>query len=116
MIETTALGAETVLSRIIGRRRSGGQGTDPKNWWIKVSRINPMLLIALATFDYLVSRSAPALKPPRWNAVAVLVIACSMRPRLSHAHRDHGWHRRGSANGILIKDAEALEVAHLSAW
>jgi Cu+-exporting ATPase len=30
-----------------------------------------------------------------------------------HAHRHHGRHRGGRArHGILIKDAEALEVAH----
>jgi hypothetical protein len=42
-----------------------------------------VLLIALATFDWLALFGAEALKLPCWNAVVVSVIARSMRPAAS---------------------------------
>ena len=42
------------------------------------------------------------------NAVAVL-IAC-VRVGAGHAYVDYGRHRRGALAGVLVKNAEALEV------
>jgi Cu+-exporting ATPase len=71
-----------------------------------------VIAIALATLAGWLAMGAP-LEQAMMNAVTVLVIACPCALGAGHTGRHHGGARGVAAqHGILIKDAEALEIAH----
>lgn len=111
---TTAVGAETVLARIIRMVEHAQAAKAPIQRLVdRVSAVfvPVVLVIALATLlgwgvasgDW----SAALL-----NAVAVLVIACPCALGLATPTAIMAGTGAGARAGILIKDAEALEVAH----
>jgi Cu+-exporting ATPase len=113
-VRTTAIGAETALARIIRMVESAQAAKAPIQRVVdRVSAVFvPIVLgIALATFlgwTGLTGDWEQALI----NAVAVLVIACPCALGLATPTAIMAGTGVAARHGILIKDAEALEVAH----
>ena len=114
LVETTALGAETVLSRIIRLVEDAQAAKAPIQKLVdKVSQVfvPSVLLIAMATLlGWLLAGSS--METALLNAVAVLVIACPCALGLATPTAIMAGTGVAARHGILIKDAEALEVAH----
>ncbi len=114
LVETTALGAETVLSRIIRLVEDAQAAKAPIQKLVdKVSQVfvPSVLLIALATLlGWLLL--GVGIETSLLNAVAVLVIACPCALGLATPTAIMAGTGVAARHGILIKDAEALEVAH----
>lgn len=114
VIKTTALGAETTLARMIRLVESAQAAKAPIQRLVdKVSAVfvPVVLMIALLTivvWGVLSGDWEQALI----NGVAVLVIACPCALGLATPTSIMVGTGLGARAGILIKDAEALEVAH----
>lgn len=114
LVSTTALGAETVLARIIRLVEDAQAAKAPIQKLVdKVSQVfvPTVLLVALATLLGWLALGAP-LESALLNAVAVLVIACPCALGLATPTAIMAGTGVAARHGILIKDAEALEVAH----
>jgi Cu+-exporting ATPase len=114
IVRTDAIGAETTLSRIIRLVESAQSAKAPIQRLVdKVSAIFVpiVLLIALGTFVGWWLTGA-AMEIAIINAVTVLVIACPCALGLATPAAIMAGTGVGARNGILIKDAEALELAH----
>ena len=114
LVETTAVGAETVLARII-RLVEGAQAAKAPIQRL-VDRVSAVfvpavLLVALATFAGWLLAGA-GVEAAAVNAVAVLVIACPCALGLATPTAVMAGTGVAARAGILIKDAEALERAH----
>ncbi|MCU0942375.1 MAG: heavy metal translocating P-type ATPase [Hydrogenophaga sp.] len=113
-VRTTAIGAETTLARIIRMVETAQAAKAPIQRIVdRVSAVFvPVVLgIALLTFVGWVAYNG------HWeqaliNAVAVLVIACPCALGLATPTAIMAGTGVAARHGILIKDAEALEVAH----
>ncbi|HYE51872.1 MAG TPA: heavy metal translocating P-type ATPase [Azospirillaceae bacterium] len=114
LVETTAVGAETVLARII-RLVEGAQAAKApiQRLLDRVSAVfvPAVLLVALATFAGWLLAGA-GVEAAAVNAVAVLVIACPCALGLATPTAVMAGTGVAARAGILIKDAEALERAH----
>ena len=114
VVETTAVGAETTLSRIIRLVESAQAEKAPIQRLVdKVSAVFvPVILgIALLTVVGWMLYSGNV-ETAILNAVAVLVIACPCALGLATPTAIMAGTGVAARHGILIKDAEALEVAH----
>ncbi|VVO89444.1 heavy metal translocating P-type ATPase [Pseudomonas fluorescens] len=114
LVRTQALGAETVLARIIRLVEDAQAAKAPIQKLVdKVSQVfvPAVLLIALATFIGWWLYGAP-IETALINAVAVLVIACPCALGLATPTAIMAGTGVAARYGILIKDAEALERAH----
>jgi len=114
LLETTALGAETVLAKIIRLVEDAQAAKAPIQKLVdRVSQVfvPVVLLIALGTLVAWMLLGAP-LQVALLNAVAVLVIACPCALGLATPTAIMAGTGVAARHGILIKDAEALEVAH----
>jgi len=114
LIETTALGAETVLSRIIRLVEDAQAAKAPIQKLVdRVSQVfvPVVLLVALLTLITWLALGA-GIEQALLNAVAVLVIACPCALGLATPTAIMAGTGVAARHGILIKDAEALEVAH----
>ena len=114
LVETTALGAETVLSRIIRLVEDAQAAKAPIQKLVdKVSQVfvPSVLLIALATLLGWLLIGAD-FETALLNAVAVLVIACPCALGLATPTAIMAGTGVAARHGILIKDTEALEIAH----
>ncbi|MDM8348134.1 heavy metal translocating P-type ATPase [Pseudomonas sp. sp1636] len=114
LIEVGALGAETVLAQIIRLVEDAQAAKAPIQKLVdKVSQVfvPTVLLLALATLLVWLLLGAP-LQVALLNAVAVLVIACPCALGLATPTAIMAGTGVAAHHGILIKDAEALEVAH----
>jgi len=114
LICTTAIGSETTLSRIIRLVENAQAAKAPIQHLVdKVSAVfvPVVLLIALATFAGWWFANGN-LETAIINAVAVLVIACPCALGLATPAAIMAGTGVGASHGILIKDAEALELAH----
>ncbi|WP_445379609.1 heavy metal translocating P-type ATPase [Pseudomonas syringae] len=114
LIRTTALGAETVLARIIRLVEDAQAGKAPIQKLVdKVSQVfvPTVLVIALLTLAGWLLVGA-SLEVALINAVAVLVIACPCSLGLATPTAIMAGTGVAARYGILIKDAEALERAH----
>ncbi|VVN18157.1 heavy metal translocating P-type ATPase [Pseudomonas fluorescens] len=114
LIRTQALGAETVLARIIRLVEDAQAAKAPIQKLVdKVSQVfvPTVLLIALATLIGWWLHGAP-METALINAVAVLVIACPCALGLATPTAIMAGTGVAARYGILIKDAEALERAH----
>ncbi|MGE8500186.1 MAG: heavy metal translocating P-type ATPase [Pseudomonas sp.] len=114
LVETTALGAETVLATIIRLVEDAQAAKAPIQKLVdRVSQVfvPVVLLIALGTLVAWMMLGAP-LQIALLNAVAVLVIACPCALGLATPTAIMAGTGVAARHGILIKDAEALEVAH----
>ena len=113
-VRVTAVGAQTTLARIIDLVESAQAKKAPIQRLVdKVSAVfvPVVLLIALAT------SLGWGLASGNWeqailNAVAVLVIACPCALGLATPTAIMAGTGVAARHGILIKDAEALEIAH----
>lgn len=114
VVETTALGAESTLARIVRLVENAQAGKAPVQRLVdKVSAVfvPVVLVISLITILYW------GLATGNWetaliNGVAVLVIACPCALGLATPTSIMVGTGAAAKAGILIKDAEALEVAH----
>ena len=111
---TTAVGGETTLARIIRLVENAQAAKAPIQRLVdKVSAVfvPVVMVIALATFIgwWLLGGSAEV---AILNAVAVLVIACPCALGLATPTAIMAGTGVAARHGILIKDAEALELAH----
>jgi Cu+-exporting ATPase len=114
VIRTDAVGPETTLSRIIKMVENAQSVKAPIQHLVdKISAIfvPVVLLIALATLIgwWLVDGS---METAIINAVSVLVIACPCALGLATPAAIMVGTGVGAKHGILIKDAESLEIAH----
>jgi Cu+-exporting ATPase len=113
VVETTAVGADTMLAKII-RLVEDAQAAKPPIQRL-VDRIAAVfvpvvLLIAAATVAGWLSAGAP-LETAVINAVSVLVIACPCALGLATPTAIIAGTGVAAKHGILIKDVEALEIA-----
>lgn len=114
LIKTTALGAESVLSRIIRLVEDAQTAKAPIQRLVdKVSQVfvPVVLVIALLTLVGWLLAGA-AMEIALINAVAVLVIACPCALGLATPTAIMAGTGVAARFGILIKDAQALERAH----
>jgi len=111
---TTAVGAESTLSRIVRMVESAQANKAPIQRLVdRVSAVFVPVVIGIA----LVTLLGWGLASGDWevailNAVAVLVIACPCALGLATPTAIMAGTGVAARHGILIKDAEALEVAH----
>jgi Cu+-exporting ATPase len=114
LIKTLVIGAETTLARIIRMVESAQTGRAPIQRTVdKVSAIFVPVILVVA----LVTLLAWGYYNGAWdqallNAVAVLVIACPCALGLATPAAIMVGTGAAARQGILIKDAEALEYAH----
>ena len=114
LVRTQALGAETVLARIIRLVEDAQAAKAPIQKLVdKVSQVfvPVVLVLALATLIGWWLYGAP-LETALINAVAVLVIACPCALGLATPTAIMAGTGVAARHGILIKDAGALERAH----
>ncbi|MBV7535711.1 heavy metal translocating P-type ATPase [Duganella sp. sic0402] len=114
LVRVTAIGAESTLSRIIRLVEDAQAAKAPVQHLVdRVSAIfvPVVLVLALLTFGgwWLVGGNA---EQAIINAVAVLVIACPCALGLATPAAIMAGTGVAARYGILIKDAEALELAH----
>ena len=111
---TAAVGAETTLARIIRNVESAQAAKAPIQRLVdRVSEVFVPIVVVLALATFL----GWGLWSGDWematlNAVAVLVIACPCAMGLATPTAIMAGTGVAARHGILIKDAEALEVAH----
>lgn len=116
IIQVSAIGTETTLARIIRLIESAQSKKAPIQHLVdKVSAIfvPAVIIIALLTllaWGFLTGNWQTAIL----NAVAVLVIACPCALGLATPTAIIVGTGKAAKLGILIKDAEALEIAHLT--
>ena len=114
LVQTTAVGAETTLARIIRLVDNAQSAKAPIQHLVdRVSAVFVpiVLLIALATLaGWWIATGN--IETAIINAVAVLVIACPCALGLATPAAIMVGTGMGAKFGILIKDAEALEIAH----
>jgi len=114
VVETLAVGAETALARIIRLVEDAQAKKAPIQRLVdRVSAVFVPVVIALA----LITLLAWGLGTGDWNqailnAVAVLVIACPCALGLATPTAIMAGTGAAARAGLLIKDAEALELAH----
>ncbi|MGH8804144.1 MAG: heavy metal translocating P-type ATPase [Polaromonas sp.] len=114
LVRTRALGGETVLARIIRLVEDAQAAKAPIQKLVdKVSTVFVPVVIAIAVATLLgwLALGSP-LETALLNAVAVLVIACPCALGLATPTAIMAGTGVAARHGILIKDAEALEVAH----
>ena len=114
LVRTTALGAESVLARIIRLVEDAQAAKAPIQKLVdKVSQVFVPAVLVLASVTlvgwWLYGAS---LETAIINAVAVLVIACPCALGLATPTAIMAGTGVAARHGILIKDAEALERAH----
>ncbi|WP_254926439.1 cation-translocating P-type ATPase [Janthinobacterium sp. PC23-8] len=114
VVRTTAVGLETTLSRIIRLVEDAQAAKAPIQHLVdKVSAIFVPVVLGLALLTLLGWWLANGdLEAAIINAVAVLVIACPCALGLATPTAIMAGTGVAARYGILIKDAEALEVAH----
>ena len=114
IVRTTAVGAESTLARIVRLVESAQAKKAPIQRLVdKVSEVFVPVVIGIALLTLL----GWGLTNGNWetailNAVAVLVIACPCALGLATPTAIMAGTGVAARHGILIKDAEALEVAH----
>lgn len=114
LVETTAIGADSVLSRIIRMVQQAQVGKPQIQRMVdKVSAIFVPIVLGIAALTLL----GWGLTSGSWqeailNAVAVLVIACPCALGLATPTAIMVGTGVAARHGILIKDADALELAH----
>ncbi|EZP66447.1 Copper-translocating P-type ATPase [Sphingomonas paucimobilis] len=114
LVETTAVGAETTLARIVRLVESAQGAKAPIQRLVdKVSAVFvPIVLViaALTLAGWLIAGAG--VEVAILNAVAVLVIACPCALGLATPTAIMAGTGVAARAGVLIKDAEALETAH----
>jgi Cu+-exporting ATPase len=114
LIETMAVGAETVLAGIVRLVESAQGAKAPIQRLVdKVSAVFVPVVLALAALTFVGWLAAGAeIETAILNAVAVMVIACPCALGLATPTSIMAGTGVAARAGVLIKDAEALEIAH----
>ncbi|EDZ97303.1 ATPase, P-type (transporting), HAD superfamily, subfamily IC, partial [Burkholderia sp. H160] len=114
VVTTTAIGAETTLARIIRLVESAQAEKAPIQRLVdRVSEIFVPAILAIAALTLVGWLFAGAGgETAILNAVAVLVIACPCALGLATPAAIMAGTGVAARHGVLIKDAEALEIAH----
>lgn len=114
VVRTRAIGAETVLARIVRLVESAQAKKAPIQRLVdQVSAVFVPVVIALAALTFGGWMIAGAgVETALLNAVAVMVIACPCALGLATPTAIMVGTGAAARHGILIKDAEALEIAH----
>ena len=113
-VNTSAIGNESTLSRIVRMVENAQAGKAPVQRLVdKVSAafVPAVLLVAAVTFGVWFATTGNVTQA-LLNAVSVLVIACPCALGLATPTSIMVGTGLGAQLGILIKDAEALELAH----
>lgn len=114
IIEARAVGADTVLARIVRMVAQAQRSRAPiqavadrvSGWFVPL-----VVLIALATFAVWISVGpSPRFGHALLNAIAVLVIACPCALGLATPMSIMVGTGRGARAGVLVRNAEALQV------
>jgi P-type Cu+ transporter len=114
VVRATAVGTQSVLARIIELVESAQARKAPIQRLVdRVSAVFVPVVVAIAAATFL----AWGLITGQWeqallNAVAVLVIACPCALGLATPAAVMAGTGVAAKHGVLIKDAEALEIAH----
>jgi P-type Cu+ transporter len=113
-LRTTAIGAETALARIIRMVESAQAAKAPIQRIVdRVSAVFVPIVLVIAALTFVGWwLYAGAAEQALINAVAVLVIACPCALGLATPTTLMAGTGVAARRGILIKDAEALELAH----
>lgn len=113
-VRTTAIGAETTLARIIRMVESAQAGKAPIQRSVdRVSAVFVPVVLGVALLTFVAWWFASGeLQQSVLSAVAVLVIACPCALGLATPTALMVGTGVAARQGILIKDAEALELAH----
>lgn len=113
LIQISAVGTETTLARII-RLVEDAQAAKPDIQKLvdKVSAVFVPVVLVIALFTLLAWGFTDNWEVAILNAVAVLVIACPCALGLATPTAIMAGTGVAARNGILIKDAQALELAH----
>lgn len=113
VMKAEKIGSETLLSRIIAMVNDASRSRAPiQNLADKVSAwfVPIVVLIALVTFGvWAIWGPEPAYVYALVNAIAVLIIACPCALGLATPMSVMVGVGKGAKNGVLIKNAEALE-------
>jgi Cu+-exporting ATPase len=114
VVRTLAIGAETTLARIIRMVESAQAAKAPIQRIVdRVSAVFVPVVLAIALLTFLVWVALSGdWEQSLVNAVAVLVIACPCALGLATPTAIMVGTGVAARRGILIKDAEALEIAH----
>ncbi|WP_353156931.1 heavy metal translocating P-type ATPase [Herminiimonas fonticola] len=114
LVRTDAIGAETTLSRIIRMVENAQSEKAPIQRLVdKVSAIFVPIVLAIALLTFIGWWLAgSSMEVAIINAVTVLVIACPCALGLATPTAIMAGTGVAARYGILIKDAEALEIAH----
>ncbi|MBL8348292.1 MAG: heavy metal translocating P-type ATPase [Rubrivivax sp.] len=114
VLRTTAVGAETMLARIVRGVESAQAKKAPVQRLVdQVSAVFVPVVLAVALATLLGWGFGAGRWTEGWlNAVAVLVIACPCALGLATPAAIMAGTGVAARRGILIKDAEALELAH----
>jgi Cu+-exporting ATPase len=114
LVETTAIGAETVLARIVRMVEQAQAAKAPIQRLVdRVSAVFVPAVLALALSTLLAwGWYAGDWQQALLNAVAVMVIACPCALGLATPTAIIAGTGVAARHGILIKDAQALELAH----
>ena len=114
--KATKVGKDTILAQIIELvLRAQGSKAPIQRLADKVTAIfvPTVLAVSIVTFVvWIIFGPAPAFTFALLNFVAVLIIACPCALGLATPTAIMVGTGKGAENGILIKDAESLEVAH----
>jgi P-type Cu+ transporter len=113
-VRTTAIGAETTLARIIRMVETAQSAKAPIQRIVdRVSAVFVPVVLGIALLTFLAWFGlAGDWEQALLNAVAVLVIACPCALGLATPTAIMAGTGVAARRGILIKDAEALELAH----
>lgn len=114
MVKTMAIGTETTLARIIRMVESAQAAKAPIQRIVdRVSEVFVPVVLAIALVTFLAWTGLTGdWEAALINAVSVLVIACPCALGLATPTAIMAGTGVAAQHGILIKDAEALEVAH----
>ncbi|MBL0726514.1 cation-translocating P-type ATPase [Piscinibacter sp. HJYY11] len=114
LVRTTAIGTETTLARIIRMVESAQAAKAPIQRIVdRVSAVFVPVVLGIALLTFLGWAGFTGdWETALINAVAVLVIACPCALGLATPTAIMAGTGVAARHGILIKDAEALEVAH----
>lgn len=114
IMQADKVGAETVLARIIQMVNSAQSSRAPVQKLadqVAAKFVPAVLLIALGTFiAWLMLGPSPSLSFAIVNAISVLIIACPCALGIATPVSVMVATGKGAQNGILVKDAAALEI------
>lgn len=113
LIETTAVGHDTLLAQIVRLVESAQASKAPIQRLVdKVSSVFVPVVLVCALLTFAIGTALVGSEQAILNAIAVLVIACPCALGLATPTAIMVGTGVAARHGILIRDAEALEQAH----